>query len=124
MDDLLVSGLKEELVKDAGKFFWGKNLKSIGLISKVAKPDFIPSKEDICGMRIPVDKFQIFTKIDPPEVMEYYLKSYHKDGICPMVDPFNLPYTLPNVHGKRKKESHEQGYSRPRKKKKGCYNSG
>lgn len=29
VDDLLVSGLMKKLVKDAGKFFWGNNIKSI-----------------------------------------------------------------------------------------------
>lgn len=37
-DDLLVSGLTDELVKDAGKIFWEENLKSTSLISKVVRP--------------------------------------------------------------------------------------
>lgn len=118
VDELLVSGLTKELVKDAGKIFWGKNIKSMGIISKVVKPYFIPSKDDIYGTRIPVENFLIFTKVNPPEVLEYYLESCLKDGINPLVDPFNLPKTYPNVHGKRNKESHEEGTSRPQKKKK------
>lgn len=47
----------------------------------------------------------IFTKIDPLEVLTYYLEACMKDGIDPVVDPFNLPKTYPDVHGKRKKES-------------------
>lgn len=118
VDDLLVSGLTEELVNDARKICRGKNLKSRSLISKVVKPNFVPSKDDICGTRIQVVNFLIFTKIDPPKVLEYYLESYLKDGIDPMADPFNLLETYPNMHGKRKKESHEEGPSRPLKKKK------
>lgn len=38
MDDLLVSGPTDEMVKESGKIFWGKNLKSMGLISKISKP--------------------------------------------------------------------------------------
>lgn len=91
VDDLMVSGLTSELVKDAGKFFWGKNLKIMGLISKVVKLDYLHIKEDICGMGILVDNFPIFTKIDPLEVLEYYLEICNKEGIDPMVDPFNLP---------------------------------
>ena len=34
MGDLLVNRLTEELVKDTRKVFWGKNPKSMGLISK------------------------------------------------------------------------------------------
>lgn len=85
----------------------------MGLIFKVVRPNFIPSKDDICGMRIPVDNFPIFTKIDPPKVLKYYLESCLKDGIDPLVDPFNLSRTCPDVHRKRKKESREEGSSRP-----------
>lgn len=102
----------------------GKNLKSMSLIFKVVKPDCIPSKDDICGTRILVDNFPIFTKIDPLNVLEYYLENFLKDGIDPLVDPFNLPKTYPEVHEKRKKKSCEEGSSRPQKKKKRCYFSG
>lgn len=108
----------EELVKDDEKILWEKNLKSMGLIFELVKSDFIPSKDDICGIRILVDNFPIFTKINPPEVLKYYLESCLKDGIDPLVDPFNLPETYPDVHGKRKKESREKESSRPQKKKK------
>ncbi|XP_050897261.1 uncharacterized protein LOC127104091 [Lathyrus oleraceus] len=118
VDDLLVSGLTNELMKDAGMVFWGKNLKRMGLISRVVRPYFIPSKDDIYGMKTLVENFHIFTQIDPPEVLLYYLESCHKDGIDSMVDPFNIPETYPYVHGKRKKESIGEGSSRPQKKKK------
>lgn len=36
--DLIVSNLTDELVKDARKIFRGKNLKRMGLISKVVRP--------------------------------------------------------------------------------------
>lgn len=118
VDDLIVGGLTDELVKDVGKIFWGKNLNIIGLIYKVVRPYFIPLKDDICRMRILVDNFPIFTKIDPPEILMNYLESCLKDGIDSMVDPFNLEDTYPDVYGKRKKESKEEGSSRPQKKKK------
>lgn len=47
-----------------------------------------------------------------------YLKSCLKDGINPLVDPFNLPETYPYVHSKRKKEFRGEGSSRAQKKKK------
>lgn len=117
VDDLLINRLTEELIKDARKILRRKNLMSISLISKVLKPNIIHSKDDICGMRIPVDNFPIFTKIDPLEVLEYYLESYLKDGIYPIIDLFNLSETYPDVHGKKKKESREDESSRPLKKK-------
>jgi hypothetical protein len=55
VDDLLVSGLTDELVKDTGKVFWGENRKSTSLISRIERPDFILSKDDICGIRNPID---------------------------------------------------------------------
>lgn len=36
-------------------------MKSMGLISRIARPDLIPSKDDICGMRTLVDNFPILT---------------------------------------------------------------
>ncbi|KAI5447230.1 hypothetical protein KIW84_014906 [Lathyrus oleraceus] len=66
VNDLLVSGLIEELVKDDGKVSWGKNLKSIGLISKFRRLEIILTKDDICGTRNPIDDYPIFTKVDPP----------------------------------------------------------
>lgn len=47
-----------------------------------------------------------------------YLESCLKDGIEPLVDPFNLSETFPDVHGKRKKDFRGEGSSRAQKKKK------
>lgn len=55
------------------------------------------SKEEICGSRIPSKKYHIFTKIDPPEVLAYYMEIFLKDNIDPLVDPFNLPDDYPDV---------------------------
>lgn len=76
VNDLSVSGLTNELVKDTGKIFWGKNLKSMDIISRVVRQNFIPLKDDICGMRTPIDNLPIFTKINSPEVLKYYLESF------------------------------------------------
>lgn len=57
----------------------------------VADENTLISKEEICGSRIPSEKYPIFTKIDPPDVLAYYMESYLKDNIDPLVDPFNLP---------------------------------
>lgn len=103
MDGLLASGLIEELVKDVGKVFWGKNLKSMSLISKFRRPKIIMSKDDICGTRNLIDNYPIFTKVHPPQVLIAYLESCLKDEINPLLDPFNLPKPYPYVHGKRKK---------------------
>lgn len=93
VDDLLVNGLTEELVKDIGKVLWGKNLKSMGLISKFRRTKIVLTKDDIRGTRKPIDDYPIFTKLDPPQVLMAYLESCLKDGIDPLMDPFNLPET-------------------------------
>lgn len=85
------------------------------LISIIQMPNFILSKDDICGTRNPIDNYSIFTKIDPPEVLMAYLESCLRDGIDPMVDPFNLPESYPNIHGKRKKELRGEGSFMPQK---------
>lgn len=100
-------------MKNAGKVLWEKNLKSMGLISRIERPNFILSKDNICGTRSLVDNYPIFTKIEPLEVLMAYLKSRLTDGIDPMVDPFNLYETYPDIHGKRKKESIREVSSSP-----------
>lgn len=65
VDDLLVSGLTKELVKDIRKVLWGKNLKSIGLISKFRRPEIVLIKDHICDTRNRIDDYPIFTKVDP-----------------------------------------------------------
>lgn len=90
----------------------------MGRISKIQSPYVILSKDDICGTWNPIDNYPIFTKIYPAQVLMAYLESFMKDGIEPLVDPFNLPKTCPNVHGKRKKEFIGEGSSRDQKKKK------
>lgn len=91
----------------------------MGLISNGFMPDHLPSKEDICGTTIPIAKFPIFTKIDPLDVLAYYLASC----IGEEIDPLNLPNTYPNTYGKRKKrnemkDAQEEGSSELRKKNK------
>lgn len=100
------------------KALMGENLKSMGLISRIQRQDFIISKDDICGTRNPIDDYPIFTKIDPPKVLMAYLESFLRDGLDPLVDPFNLPKTYLDIHGKRKKEFRGEGSSRAQKKKK------
>lgn len=84
----------------------------MGLISKIRRPEIVLTKDDIYGIRNPIDDYPIFTKVDPPQVLMAYLESCLKDGIYQLVDPFNLPETYPDVHGKRKKEFRGEGSSR------------
>lgn len=116
VDDLLISGLTEELVKDAGKVFWGKNLKSMDLISRFQRPDVMMTKDDIYGTRNPFENYLIFTKIDPPQVLMAYLDNCLKDGIEPLVDPFNLPETYPYARGKSSEAKDLLGIRRRRRR--------
>ncbi|XP_050897540.1 uncharacterized protein LOC127104400 [Lathyrus oleraceus] len=116
VDDLLVSGLIEKLVKDVGKVLWGKNMKSMGIISLFQRPNVMLTKDDIWDIRNPLENYPIFTKIDPPQVLMAYLESCLKDEFEPLVDPFNLQETYRDVHGKRKKEFRGEGSSRAQNK--------
>lgn len=55
------------------------------------------SKEEISGSNIPSKNYPIFTKIDPPEVLAYYMEICLEDNIDPLVDPLNLPDDYPVV---------------------------
>lgn len=69
------------------------------LITKISKPKHITSKEYICCIRIPLKNYPTFTKINPPEVLAFYMESRIKDNVDPLVDPFDLPDDYPDVHG-------------------------
>lgn len=71
---------------------------------QISRLDVMLSKDDICGIRNPLENYPIFTKIDLPHVLMAYLESCLENRIEPLVDPFNLSETCPDVHGKRKKE--------------------
>ena len=77
----------------------------MGLISNIPKPEHFPSKEEICGIRIPLENYPFFTNIDPSEVLAYYMEIFVKDNVDPLVDPFNLPDDYPDVHGQLSKRS-------------------
>lgn len=96
----------------------GKEFEKYGLISKFQRPEIILTKDDICATRKPISDYPIFTKVDPPQVLMDYLESCLKDGINPLVDPFNLPETYPDAYGKRKKGFRGEGSSRAQKNKK------
>lgn len=95
----------------------GEESKEYDLISRFQRPNVMLTKDDICGTRNPLDKFPLFTKINPLQVLMAYLERCLKDGIETLVDPFNLLETYPDVHGKRKKEFRGEGSSRAQKKK-------
>ncbi|KAI5389149.1 hypothetical protein KIW84_074703 [Lathyrus oleraceus] len=56
-----------------------------------------PSKEEISGSNIPSENYIICIKIDPPEVLAYYMEICLEDNIDPLVDPLNLPDDYPAV---------------------------
>lgn len=55
----------------------------------VSSENFPSSKEKINGSNTQLDSYPIFIKIDPPEVLAYYMEIYLKDGVDPLVDPLN-----------------------------------
>lgn len=65
-------------------------------LQSVVDKNIPPSKGEINGSSIPPD-YHIFTKIDPPKVLAYYLERCLEDNIDPFVDPLNLPDDYPVV---------------------------
>lgn len=66
-------------------------------LQSIADKSTPPSKGEINGSSIPSENYLIFTKIDPSEVLAYYLESCLEDDIDLLVDPFNLPDDYPVV---------------------------
>lgn len=67
-----------------------------------------------------MENYPIFTKIDPPEVLAFYLESCLKDNIDPLVDPFNIHGDYLDVHGqlskrRRKRNNDKEWTSAPKK---------
>lgn len=56
-----------------------------------------PSKEETSSSNISLDNYHIFTKIDPPEVLAYYMEICREDNIDQLVDPLNLSDDYPVV---------------------------
>ena len=57
----------------------------------VSSENFPPSKEEISSSYTQLVNYHIFTNIDPPEVLAYYMDICQEDGVDPLVDPPNLP---------------------------------
>lgn len=98
VDHLFHLNLMEDVTVDVWKPLNGRNLKSVGLIDKVfVKPTRNTSWEELEDKREKENGMYLFTKIDPPEVIEFYLKDLEAQGY----DTSNfsmdwLPYHPPN----------------------------
>lgn len=81
VDHLIHLNLMEDVTMDIGKPLNGRNLKSMGLIDKVIiKPTRSTSWEELKDKREKMDETYLFTKSDPPKVIEFYLKNLEAQG--------------------------------------------
>jgi hypothetical protein len=90
-DVLIESGLVDHLIRlrlmkdvmiDTGRPLNARNLKSMGIINQVrVKPTLDTSWEALKDQREIPNGLYLFSKIDPPEVVAYYLEDLHKQGV-------------------------------------------
>ncbi|XP_050888016.1 leucine-rich repeat extensin-like protein 2 [Lathyrus oleraceus] len=72
----------EDITIDIGRPLNARNLKSTGIIDQVrVKPTLDTSWEALRDQRKIPNKIYLFSKIDPPEVVAYYLKDLANQGV-------------------------------------------
>lgn len=82
VDYLISLNLIEDVTVDMGKPFNRRNLKSMSLIDKVrVKPTRLTSWETLKDQRERADEMYLFSKIDPPEVITFYLQDLEAEGV-------------------------------------------
>ncbi|XP_050916493.1 uncharacterized protein LOC127131621 [Lathyrus oleraceus] len=117
-DVLIGSGLVEHLIQlrlmedvmiDTGRPPNARNLKSMGIINQVrVKPSLDTSWETLKDQREIPNGLYFFSRIDPPEVVAYYLEDLRKQGVD--ISDFSLdwlPEFLPDFM-KRTREPSEK----------------
>lgn len=73
METLQELNLNKEIVTDVGKIFNGRNLKNMSLIYEVIDPLEVLDRDAISSRRIAIDDYPLFTKLDPPEILQAYI---------------------------------------------------
>ncbi|XP_050909619.1 uncharacterized protein LOC127123443 [Lathyrus oleraceus] len=99
----------EDVMIDTGRPLNARNLKSMGIIYQVrAKPTLNTSWEALKDQREIPNGLYLFSKIDPPEVIAYYLEDLYKQGVDIIEFQVDwLPEFPPNFH-KRMREPSEK----------------
>lgn len=109
VDHLIHLNLMEDVTVDIWNPLNGRNLKIMGLIEKVLiKPTRNTSWEELKDKIEQVDDMYIFTKIDPPEVIKFYLRDLEAQDYD--MSSFNMDWLLdhhPNFM-KRKREASQK----------------
>ncbi|XP_050898372.1 flocculation protein FLO11-like [Lathyrus oleraceus] len=83
----------EDVMIDTRRALNAKNLKSMGILDQVrAKPTLDTSWEALKDQRKIPNGLYLFSKIDPPEVILYYLDDLRKQGVD--ISDFNISQLL------------------------------
>lgn len=82
MDHLIHHNLIEDVTVDIGRPLNARNLKSMGIVDQVkAKPTLDTSREALKDQRKIPNGLYLFSKIDPLEVVAYYLQDLANQGV-------------------------------------------
>lgn len=82
VDHLIQFKLMEDVMIDTGRPLDARNLKSMGILNQVrVKPTLDTSWEALKDQRKIPNGLYLFSKIDPPEVVMYYLDDLRKQGV-------------------------------------------
>ncbi|KAI5395307.1 hypothetical protein KIW84_061775 [Lathyrus oleraceus] len=82
VDHLIQLRLMEDVMIDTGRPLNARNMKSMGIIDQVrAKPTLDTSWETLKDQREIPNGLYLFSKINPPEVIAYYLEDLYKQGV-------------------------------------------
>ncbi|KAI5443690.1 hypothetical protein KIW84_012372 [Lathyrus oleraceus] len=82
VDHLIQLRLMEDVTIDTGRPLNARNLKSMGIIDQVrAKPTLDTSWEALRDQREIPNRLFLFSKIDPPEVVAYYIQDLSNQGV-------------------------------------------
>jgi hypothetical protein len=82
VDHMIHLRLMEDVMIDTGRPQNARNLKRMGIIDQVrAKPTLDTSWEALKDQREIPNRLYLFSKIDPLEVIAYYLEDLYKQGV-------------------------------------------
>lgn len=106
-------GLSKEVKFDVGNALKGRNLKNMSLIKIVVDPSELLVKKIVGASRILVDDYPIFTKEDPPKLLESYIVDFLATCVTPVAYSYEKlsdhPPGVDTLKRKRKSKSSSDG---------------
>ncbi|XP_057418705.1 uncharacterized protein LOC130712905 [Lotus japonicus] len=107
--DLINAGCTEDLSILAGEAFTSTSLKRMCLIEKKIEAESVITPEEVKGRRIPLNDYPLWSKVDDPEAILYYIEDLRSLGFEIDVDEFfrALP-EAPDYESPKKKKTNRK----------------